>query len=318
MKKKSLYSIVLIFYCINHLCGQNEDYLTKASKTEAQELIEALKSDNKTSKAFSNSLERAITNYYSFHYYAPNLAEELFELILKQNRPTKNEYYRFLLLNAEYFSDLQLDFIQADVARVLNKSDYQFYDIISIYHLNAFKAIIDNEIDTTYFEKLRHDFMNQGISIGFLEKARPIITLANLGEVSLEDSIINIVGEFYTRCLAAKDSLTKNEKYVDLYFGVIPRILGKLNSKRSLTQTAYLMLDTFVNSLDENSIPVYELYIDFVVSPKVSRPDQRKLLNRKSEIRQGKLAQKEFVDKLYFQIKNDSLNWKKTLNDADK
>jgi hypothetical protein len=318
MKVKLINVIVILLVFINHSLGQTE-FLVKKNKVEALEIIEILKSENITSIYFKNSLDRAITNYISYHYYAPEEAIELFDLILKKTRASKDEYYKFLLLNVEVLSYPQIELIKSDLAMVLDKTDYLFYNLVSSYHLDVYKETIARDVDAAYFSKLRTAFNDKAIPVGLLEKAKPLIALANLGDVSMEDSIINIIGEFYSRSFAVDDSLVKKAHYIDLYFMVVPKILANLNSKRSVEQTLYLMLDDYTIYLDHIRTPVYEPFVNYIITPKVSGSDYSLIQMTMFDYENGnQLKKRAFVNNLYDRIKNSSLNWKKTLNDVDK
>lgn len=318
MKRQFSLAIILLVICMGPIHGQH-DYLVKSNKADAQSIIKTLKGNDNKSQDYKNTLGRAITNYISYNYYASEEALELFDLVIKGTKEDKNEYYRFLLLNAEFFSVAQTDLIKCNLEEVLQKSDPQFYDIVPLYHLEAYKSIISSEVNPSYFTELRAAFISKSVPVGLLEKARPLIALANMGNVSIEDSIINIVREFYARCLTTQDVLAKRMHYMDLGFGVVPKILGRINSKRSLEQTMHLMLDDYVYPGDGCVGPssMYQTYINYVLTPKLYGRSHDAMFMKYYEIEQGDLTKKAFVDDLIVQIKTNQLRWKKTLTDVD-
>ena len=319
MKINSAVLIGFFFFFLSHVFGQNS-YFEKMYKEEARNFIVVLKNEDRSSAAYKTALGRAITNYFAYPYFAPDEAPILFNIIFEHSHQFKVEYYRFLLLNAEYFSAQEMEKIKDDLPKILDKTDYQFYDIISLYRLEDYKPLLINEIHPDFYHKLIDAFNRKAVPVGLLEDSRPFTTLANLGDTSIADSLITLVNKFYGQCQSSRDTFEKSLCYKELYFGIVPKILGRLNSKRSVEQTIHLMMDDYELNLSHceeyHSRHVFKRYIYDVILPKVSRYDQGRLYYEMSEVDSGQLGPNAFLDSINIRIKNNKIPWKKTLIDV--
>ncbi len=323
MKNFSI-SLALVFSSFLGVIHGQTSYFEKRYKEDAEKYIQVLKNEDKSSPIFNTTLERAINNYVGIHGYAPEVIPELFELILESTRHIKKEYYRFLLFNAEYFSESEIEKVKLDLSTMLDKSDYQFYDIVSLYRLHEYKPVIQAEVDSAFFRSLRSSLIPQGTSPHSLSETntRRFTTLANLGESSIEDSIIAIVNQLYVECENTENIREKATKYSKL-FSIVRTTLAKLNSKKSVEHTISLLkYDYSVDELYKNCddcgfTAFYTTYVTYVLIHKVTRYEWGMIQDGMMKVETGQLSKKEFLDNLYNRIKNSEIAWKKTLIDVD-
>lgn len=322
MEKHSSLIFIICLICLSPISAQDHS-MKQVQKEEAEELIRVLSTEIDTSQLFKNTLSRAITHYHLLHYYLSEETHELFSLIFRFSHKFKNEYYRFLALNAELFSESEMELINQDLPLVLDKSDYPFYEIVSLYHLDVNKQLIVNETKSNFFTELRNFFRLGFVPVGLLEDVRPYTTLANLGDSVIEDSLISIINEFYLQCTNSTDTLRKASKYSSLYIAIIPQILGRLKSKRSIGLTKHLLLDTheFAKWNGEEmsgKIPAYDYYIKYALLPKISIYHRGEILKMLDGPETDQLPKEEYNFIIYNRIKNNEIVWNKTLIDVGK
>lgn len=322
MKKQSILIFIICLIYISPISAQ--DYSMKhLQKEEAKELVRVLSTEIDTSQLFKNTLSRAITQYHLLYYYVPEETHELFNLIFRVSHKFKNEYYRFLALNVELFSETEMELIYQDIPLVLDKSDYPFYEIVSLYHLDTNKQLITIEIKSNFYTELRNYFRLGSVPVGLLEEGRPYTTLANLGDSVIEDSLISIINEFYLQCTNSSDTLRKAAKYSSLYIAIIPKILGGLRSKRSVELTKHLLLDNhefpkWNGEAISGKIPAYDYYINYALLPKISMYHRGEILKMLDDPEPGQLPKEKYNVTIYNRIKNNEIVWNKTLIDVEK
>jgi hypothetical protein len=115
--------------------------------------------------------------------------------------------------------------------------------------------------------------------------------------------------------------LDKRKQYYELFLNIVPKVLGKLNSKRSVERTIHLIMGEyeidFGKSDDYGKTSLYLTYVTYVILPKVSKKDLGEIINDMNEVELGRLPKRVYLERLNSKVKNNELRWKETLIDVD-
>ncbi|MEZ4931249.1 MAG: hypothetical protein R2788_03830 [Saprospiraceae bacterium] len=321
MKNKIIAFSLFLFLSSHYLTAQQE-YLIKKNIEVSQEIITVLNNENIESKLFKDNLNRAVRDYCGFQYYAPGNASQIFELFWILRNKVRDDYYRFIIVNAHYFSEEQTAKIKSDLEETVGSiSDSRFHLLVSIFHLDKFKEKLTHDLEDDLFVKIE-EYFKRGSTVprDYLEKSLAYTTLANLGDQTIEDSIILFVNEMYEFCNKEENSNMQESLYMSFFTGIVPKLLGKLHSKRSVIETRHMLQCDYtwkIDYIDVGTRPPADSYFYGVIGPKVSIYENSKYQMTFIKSKDEKAAKKEYIEDLIKRIETNQIEWKKTLIDFD-
>jgi hypothetical protein len=315
--------ILIPVFLLSLVYVNGQTYFEEKYKSEAAEVLEVLSRAVDSSNVFKTHLKKSTKNYRAYAYYAPDEASKIFDIILEEIHPFKHQYFDFVLKNYDIFTGEQMERVKHELKEILDKYDKEFYSIVSYFHLDEYKNEIVNETEVNYYGKLRKLFIHNGeIPSNVLSEVVKYTTLANLGDISIEDSLVNLVNDLHYTIKNFQNGFGKKRRYYELYINVVPKILSRLNSKRSVAATINLLLDDYDHKIQYyadvgvNSLRYY--YVTAVIFPKISRYEIGGIELKFYEVfGEGQKGEREYYEWLYNKIKNNQVTWKKTLIDVD-
>jgi len=183
-------------------------------------------------------------------YINKEKTDQLLRLCLNSQFSSLFENNLFFVRNFRCFDKNQNILIRKHLRQFLKPNDPFFHELVSLFQLQSKRKYLENDQFTkALFKKLKTDLTDGQIEDSNLVEIKNLASLANLGDLYIEDSLIIMVNDMYSHV-----KKLDNTSLVAFYYDIVPNSIGLLQSKRSVLETFYM--------LDEEQMSPFEYYDD--------------------------------------------------------
>jgi len=257
MKMKNLKSTINFTCIILGLAFMNPMYTINAQPTQVDSSLVKHYSDKLDSvlsyqtrwQESIATFEEASRGYCLFQDTDKEKADKILSLCVNSSFLPKQTINIFYLKNFNCFDESQRRIIRNNLTQNIQSGDPLFHEIVSIFHLDAKKLDLKNQLTAKALSSQLKDNLNRGsLEKTHIQELRNMATLANLDNPALEDSLLLIINSLHKQAEQLEDSRLNN-------FGqIIINTVPLLQSKKSIIQTLYL--------LDQKPSPIFQGHDD--------------------------------------------------------
>jgi hypothetical protein len=199
--------------------------------------IESLK---KTEATVLNEAEkfRAVSKNFCFlQENDKDLADVLFNIGLRSNFIPKKITYSFFIKQYNCFNEKQISAVVRMLKNELEPEAPNFFELVSLYGLSNYNDFLKNNLVSSDLKKaLEIDLYSQRrLSKNATLELKSMATLSNLGNLELEEKLINIILSIWKN--KGEHPNWNPRVFYDIFYSSVPLLL----SKRSVLETIFML-----------------------------------------------------------------------------